>query len=205
MLTGHKRELHESPIPPTTAAQSTNHKSLNYSLYRPLWLTHLKEEAKADPLVVFVLLPVNDLALAVADARVGHLAADLLLEEALERVRGMYPAVCVQHVLRYVFGVYTVYRIAHVLAGGDDQRERHEYHDGDRVVQSEDGRVYGNVADFDEGLEAAEYVQHVGGGAPAMRVVLLLLWLVLAAAQGHETGTIAEFVQQRGRLGLTFG
>lgn len=148
--------------------------------------THLKEEAEADPLIILVLLPVNDLALAVPDARIRHLAADLLLEEALQRVRGMDPAVRVQHILRYVFRVHTVYRIAHVLASGHDQREGHEHHDRDRIVQPEHGRVYGNVTDFDEVLEAPENVQHVAAGVGRTGpggVVTLLLVLVA----GHET------------------
>lgn len=148
--------------------------------------THLKEEAEADPLVVLVLLPVNDLALAVSNARIGNLAADLLLEEALQGVRGVDPAVRVEHILGYVFRVHAVYRVAHVLPRGHDQREGHEHHDGDAVVQPEHGRVYGNVADFDEVFEAPENVQHVsaGVGRTGPRGVMALL-LVLVA--GHET------------------
>lgn len=58
--------------------------------------------------------------------------------------------------------MYTVDRVADVLTGCDDQRERYQQDHREAVVQSEDGTVGVNVRDFNEALEAAEYVQHLG-------------------------------------------
>lgn len=63
-------------------------------------------------------------------------------------------------------GVHAVDGVAHILAGGDDEAEGHEDHDGDAVVQAEHGRVNVDVAHFDEVLKASKDVQHVGAPKP---------------------------------------
>lgn len=75
-------------------------------------MTYLKEQAEADPLVVFIDLSIDFLALGIADTWIGDLFARLLLEQALERVRRVDPAVCVQHILGNVFSVHTVDGVA---------------------------------------------------------------------------------------------
>lgn len=77
----------------------------------------------------------------------------------------MYPAEGVQDVLRYVLGVDAVDRVAHVLPGRYDQAERDQDQHGDRVVQAEHRRIDVHVADFDQGLQAAEDIQHGTRGA----------------------------------------
>ena len=91
-----------------------------------------------------------------------HLEADLLQVGTVDRVRGVDPAVRVEHVLRYILGVDAVDRVAHVLSRRHDEAERQQDHHRDAVVQPEHGRVDVDVADFDQVLEAAEYVQHGG-------------------------------------------
>ena len=49
----------------------------------------------------------------------------------------MDPAVSVQHVLGDVLGVDTVYRVADILAGGDDEGESEEEGDGGAIVKPE--------------------------------------------------------------------
>lgn len=122
--------------------------------------TYLEKQAETHPLVVLVHFAIVVLPLGITDARVRHLGADLLQEQALERVRRMDPAICVEDVLWNVFGVHTVDRIADILARRDDQRERHQHHDSDRVVQPEHGRIDVHMADLDEILKATEYVEH---------------------------------------------
>lgn len=96
-------------------------------------------------MVVFVDLPVVHVLLAllatVPDAGIGHLDAHLLVEEALERVCGVDPAVGVEHVLRDVLGVDAVDGVADVLARRHDQTERDQQDDRDGVVQPEHGRI----------------------------------------------------------------
>ncbi|CAB0008063.1 unnamed protein product, partial [Nesidiocoris tenuis] len=94
------------------------------------------------------------------DARIRNDDADAFLERAAYRVRRMYPAICIQYIFGYIFRVDAVDRISHVLACRDDQREGHEDHNGDRIVESENRRVDPDVVDFDEILQAAEDVQH---------------------------------------------
>ncbi len=97
-----------------------------------------------------------------------HVDADPLPEGTRDGVRGVDPAVGVEHILGDVFGVDAVDGIAHVLPGGDNERERQQEAHCDRVVESEDGRVDGDVTDLDEALEASEHVQH--GAAPSCSV-----------------------------------
>lgn len=123
--------------------------------------TYLEEEAEADPLVVLDVSPLLGIHRLV-DARVSHIYAYPLPESAGDRVRGVDPAIRVEHVLWYVLGVHAVDGVAHVLPGGDDERERQQAHDREGVVQPEDGAVNVHVADLDEVLEPAEDVQHLG-------------------------------------------
>lgn len=113
-------------------------------------------------MVVLVYLPVAHVFLAlgaaVADAGVGHLHAHRLVEEALQRVGGVDPAVGVQHILGDVLGVDAVDGVAHVLARRHDQAERDQQDDGDRVVQAEYRRVDVDIVHFNEILQSTKNV-----------------------------------------------
>ncbi len=92
----------------------------------------------------------------------GHLEPDLFQVGTVDRISRMDPAVGVEDVLGDILGVDAVDRIADVLSRRHNETERQQDHDRDAVVQPEDGRVYVDVADFDQVLETAEYVQHGG-------------------------------------------
>lgn len=77
----------------------------------------------------------------------------------------MDPTVCVENVLRNILGVDAVDWVADILSCGHNQTERQQYHNRDAVVQSEYRRVDVDVTDFDQVLETAEYVKHVGGNS----------------------------------------
>ena len=79
--------------------------------------THLKEEAEADPLIVANIAPLLRVD-GLVYAGVGHVDTDPLPEGAGDRVRGVDPAVRVQHVLRNVLSVNTVDGVAHILPVG---------------------------------------------------------------------------------------
>lgn len=130
--------------------------------------TYLEEQAKAHPLVVSVRLAVVRLAAGVVHARVRDRDAHFLLERLPDGVRGVDPAVRVQHVLGYVLCVHAVDGVAHVLPRGDDQAERGQQHHGQAVVEPEHGRVDVHVADFHQALQAPEHVKH---GVPGRRDV----------------------------------
>ena len=121
--------------------------------------TYLKEQAEAHPLVVPVQLLVL-LILGRLHTWVGHVHTDPLPEGTFHRVRGMNPAVSVEHVLWYIFRVNTIDGVADVLARGHDQAERDQHHNCERVMEAKHGRIYVDVADLYEILEAAENVQH---------------------------------------------
>ena len=97
------------------------------------------------------------------DARVSDIDPYPLPEGTGYGVRGMDPAVCVEHILRDVLGVNTVDGVADILSGGDNQRESQQEADGHGVVQPKNGTVDCHLADFDEALEASEHVQHFSG------------------------------------------
>lgn len=105
-------------------------------------------------MVILVDLPIAHILLAVLaavpDAGVGHLHAHLLLEEALECVGGVDPAVSVEHVLGNVLGVDAVDGVAHVLARRHDQAERDQQDHRYRVMQPEHRRVDLNIVYFYE-------------------------------------------------------
>lgn len=113
-------------------------------------------------MVVLVYLPVAHIFLpflaAVADARVGHLDAHLLVEEAPQRIGGVYPAVGVEYVFGDVLGVDAVDRVADVLPRGHDQTERDQQDDGDGVVQTEYRRVDVDIVHFNEILQSTKHV-----------------------------------------------
>ena len=113
-------------------------------------------------MVVFVDLPVTHIFLpaleAVPDARVRHLHAHLLAEEALERVGGVDPAVGVQHILGDVLGVDAVYGVADVLARRHDQTERDQQDHRYRVVQPKYRRVDVYIVHFNEILQSTKNV-----------------------------------------------
>ena len=96
------------------------------------------------------------------DARMWHLEADLLQVGTVDGVGRMDPAVGVEDVLGYILGVDAVDRVADILSRRHNQTEGQQDHHCDTVVQPEDGRVDVDVADFDQVLETAEYVQHGG-------------------------------------------
>lgn len=110
-------------------------------------LTYLKEQAEAHPLVIPVQLLIT-LFFGGFDARIGHLDADPLVESASHRVRGMNPAVGVQHVFGNVFRVNAIDRITDVLSGRHDQTERDQDQNRYRIMQAEHWRIDVNVGDL---------------------------------------------------------
>lgn len=123
---------------------------------------YLQEQHEADPLVVAVLLSVSfEMRLRVVDAGKRHLRAFSLVVRRNDRVRTVYPAIGVQHVLGQVLAVNAIDWIAHVLTSGDDQRERDQQDHGEAVVQAEYGAVYVYVRDLYKALQTAKYVQHL--------------------------------------------
>lgn len=99
----------------------------------------------------------------------GHLEPDLLEVGTVDRVGGVDPAVGVEDVLGDILGVDAVDGVPDVLSRRHNEAEREQDHHRDAVVQPEDGRVDVDVADFDEVLEASEYVQH--GGRSLRRIL----------------------------------
>ena len=124
--------------------------------------THLEEEAEANPLVVLDVLFVGFVSWRAIDAGMWDLEAHLLEVSAVNCIRTVDPAVRIQYVLGDILGVDAVDRVAHVLSRRHNETEGEQDHHRDAVVQPEDGRVDVDVADFDEVLETAEYVQHGG-------------------------------------------
>ena len=92
----------------------------------------------------------------------GHLEPDLFEVGAVDGVSRVDPAVGVEDVFGYILGVDAVDGVADVLSRCHNETEGQQDHHRDTVVQPEDGRVYVDVADFDQVLETAEYVQHGG-------------------------------------------
>lgn len=93
--------------------------------------TYLKKKAEAHPLVVLVDFPIAHIFLSpflttVPYPRVRHFHSNLLVEETLQCVRGMDPAVRVQHVFRNVLGVDAIDRVPNVLPGSYNQTERYQ-------------------------------------------------------------------------------
>lgn len=90
-------------------------------------IDYLQEQHEADPLIVSVLLPLGiGIRLGVVDAGKGHFRTFSLPVRRGNRVRAVYPAVCVQDILGQILAVYAVDGIADVLASGDDQGERYQ-------------------------------------------------------------------------------
>ena len=102
------------------------------------------------------------------DAGMRHVDADSFPESTGDGVGGVNPAVSVEHIFGNVLGVNTVDGVAHVLPGGDNEREGQQTHDGKGVVQPEDSAVNMHMADLDQVFEAAEHVYHLA--------VLTLRW-----------------------------
>lgn len=100
--------------------------------------------------------------LRVVDAGKRHLRAFSLVVRRNDRVRTVYPAIGVQHVLGQVLAVNAIDWIAHVLTSGDDQRERDQQDHGEAVVQAEYGAVDVYVRDLYKALQTTKYVQHLG-------------------------------------------
>jgi hypothetical protein len=123
---------------------------------------YLEEEAEADPLIILDVFLVGLVSGRPVDARMRDFEADLLEVGTVNRVGRMDPAVGVEDVLGDILGVDAVDGVADVLSRRHDETERQQNHHRDAVVQPEDGRVYVDVADFDEILQTPEYVQHGG-------------------------------------------
>lgn len=98
---------------------------------------------------------------AISNSRVRYFNSDLLIKEALQRVGGVDPTISIEYVFRYILGVDTVNGVSDILPGGDDETEGDEDDHGDGVMQPEDRGVNVDVADFDQVLQATEYVQHL--------------------------------------------
>lgn len=73
----------------------------------------------------------------------------------------MYPAERVEHVFRDVLRMNTVNGIAYVLPCGHNKTKCNQDKHRDGVMQSKDGAVNVQVADFDEGFQPAKNVQHL--------------------------------------------
>ena len=93
-----------------------------------------------------------------------HLVAHVERQRPGNGVGGMDPTIQIEDVVWDVLGVDTVDGIAHVLASGDDDRERQQDHRADAPVKAKHGRVDVDVAHLDQRLETQEDVQHGGGG-----------------------------------------
>jgi len=124
----------------------------------------LEEEHEAHPLVVLVVL---DLVLAVhvgRDTRLDHVFADAATEAVGYGERRVYPTVRVHDVERHIVDD-AIDRVTDVLAGRDEQRERHQDDDGHLIVQPEYVVVDTHAVDFQQPLDGAEHVEHGGGGS----------------------------------------
>nr|CAH7717281.1 unnamed protein product [Callosobruchus chinensis] len=88
-----------------------------------------------------------------------HLGVRLLLVRGHSE-GGVDPAEGVEDVLRNLLGVDAIDGVPHVLPRRNDEAERDEDRNGDRMVQSEDWRIDVDMADADERFETAENVQH---------------------------------------------
>ena len=56
--------------------------------------------------------------------------------------------------------MYAVYRVSHVLLGGDDQGEGEHAGRGDAIVQAENPAVDVYVGDVEQSTQLPEYLQH---------------------------------------------
>ena len=64
-------------------------------------------------------------------------------------------SICAMY-LRNILGVNTVYGVAHVLPGGDKEREGEASHHRDRVMKPEDARVDLDMGKFHQTLQSAK-------------------------------------------------
>ena len=124
--------------------------------------SYLEEETEADPLIILDVFLISLILWGSVDARMGHFEADLLEVRTVDGVRRVDPTVGVENVLRNILGVDAVDGVADVLSRRHNQTEGQQDHHRDAVVQAEHGRVNVDVADFDQVLQSAEYVQHGG-------------------------------------------
>jgi len=121
----------------------------------------LEKEHEAHPLVVLVIL---DLVLAVhvgRDPGLDDVLADAAGDPVRYGERRVYPAVRVHYVERHVVDD-AVDRVADVLSGRHQQRERHQDDDGCLVVQTENVVVDTYAVDLQQPLDGAEHVEHGG-------------------------------------------
>ena len=124
--------------------------------------TNLKEEAETDPLIIFDVFLVSFVSRRPINARMWDFEANLFQVGTVYGVSRMDPAIGVEDVLGDILGVDAIDGVADVLSRRHDETERQQNHHRDAIVQPEDGRVYVDVADFDEILQTPEYVQHGG-------------------------------------------
>jgi hypothetical protein len=95
--------------------------------------SYLEEEAESNPLVVLDVLLIP-LVSGLVHAGVGHVHANTLPVRRTQRVRGMDPTVCVEHLFGNFLGMNTHDGGANVLPGGDYECEGEQDHDGEPVV-----------------------------------------------------------------------
>ena len=93
-----------------------------------------------------------------------HVEAHPFPEGTGDCVSRVNPTVGVEDVLGNVFGMDAVNGVANILPSRDNQAECQQADNGESVVEPEYGRVDVHVADFDQGLEASEYVDHPSTG-----------------------------------------
>lgn len=97
------------------------------------------------------------------DSRLDDVFADAATETVGYGERRIYPTVRVHDGERYIVDD-AIDWVADVLAGRDEQRERHQDDDGRLVVQSEYVVVDAHAVDLQQPLDGAEHVEHGGGG-----------------------------------------
>jgi len=102
------------------------------------------------------------------DSRLDHVFADAAAETVGNGERRVYPTVRVHDVERHIVDD-AIDRVADVLAGRDQQRERHEDDDGHLVVQPEYVVVDAHAVDLQQPLDGAEHVEHGGGGGGGLK------------------------------------
>ena len=137
-----------------------------------------------------------------------HVEAHPFPEGTGDCVSRVNPTVGVEDVLGNVFGVYAVNGVANILPSRDNQAEGQQADNGESVVQPEYGRIDVHVADFDQGLEASEYVDHPSTGrifflnwqAAYVVVISVFLWQCDGVFKGGSGIDVECYNNQRSPL-----
>jgi hypothetical protein len=95
-------------------------------------------------------------------ARMSNVNSNAFPEGTGYGVRGVNPAVSIEHILGDVFCVNTINRISNILTCGHYQRKSQQAHHRKGVVQPEDGAVDVHMADLGQVLQTTEDIQHFG-------------------------------------------